>query len=587
MHQKDILLSVIVLIGVAVFVVAILKKIRVSPVLGYLIAGAMIGEHGLKIIDQHDIQLLGELGVVFLLFAIGLELSFERLKAMRKYVFGLGSLQVAITALVISGAVALIIPDKVAALVIGSALSLSSTAIVLRVIEDSHSQSTQVGRISLAILLLQDLIVVPLLVIVPLVGSGANNNHSLMYMLALAAAKGVAALLGIFMVGRTLIKPLFKMIYSDSVEGGNELPIAMTLLIVLSSAWTTEYFGLSLALGAFVAGVLVAETEFRIQAEKSIYPFKSLLLGLFFMAVGMSIDVKEIYSQISHILILSSALIAIKAMIIIAFCILFGFNKSTSIYAGLLLAQGGEFAFILFELAKQNDLLEEGLANILLLVVTCSMALTPLLAMLGQIIAEKIERNMGKTPNQLIALGANDLTKHVIIAGFGKVGKMVARILESQEVRYIAIDINGEKVHEEKSEGCPIFRGDISSQSTLEALGIKRANTIILSIKNEITIKKTLKTLQELHQNLNLNVIIRLKHLKKSQEFYDLGVTFIVPEDYEIGLQLGGAALKAMGGNEHEINKIKKQFRSGDYMNAMLLEDSGDEERNGVENAQM
>lgn len=560
--QEHILVSVITLIAAAVFVVALFKRLKLSPVLGYLVAGAVIGDHGLKIVTFAQTNILAEFGVVFLLFAIGLELSFERLKAMRKYVFGLGSLQVFITAMIIAAAVVLITDNPSAAIIIGGGLALSSTAIVMQVIEENRSQSAQIGRISLAILLMQDFVVVPLLVMIPLLSQ--DNHSSLSLGLGIALLKAVGALLAIFVAGRLFLRPLFSLISSDNGDS-SELPISMTLLIVLSAALGTEHFGLSLALGAFVAGVLVAETEYRLQAEESIYPFKSLLLGLFFMTVGMKIDAKEMYGQISHIITFSISLIVIKALIISALCFLFGFNKGISIHAGLLLSQGGEFAFILFGLGKENKILEESTANILLLVVTCTMALTPLLAIFGQKIAEYIESSqISKTPLQSVELGTRDLVNHVIIAGFGKVGKMIAKVLEAEGVNYIALDVNADLVAEEADSGFPVFRGDVAQLDTLKAAGAERALTLILAMNNEVTIKKSLRV-TSLHFP-ELEVILRLKDLKKSNEFYEAGATVIVPEDYETGLQLGGAVLKSVGVSEQEVNRIKGQFRSGNYV---------------------
>ncbi len=559
--QEHILVSVITLIAAAVFVVALFKKLKLSPVLGYLVAGAVIGDHGFKIVTFAQTHLLAEFGVVFLLFAIGLELSFERLKAMRKYVFGLGSLQVFITAIIIAGAVVIITNNPSSAIIIGGGLALSSTAIVLQVIEETRSQSTQLGRVSLAILLMQDFIVVPLLVIVPLLSG--NHKTSLTVALGSAFLKTIIALLAIFVAGRLFLRPLFSFISSDSGDS-NELPISLTLLIVLSAALGTQYFGLSLALGAFVAGVLVAETEFRLQAEESIYPFKSLLLGLFFMTVGMQIDVKEIYANISHIITFSISLIIVKTLIISALCALFGFNKGISLHTGLLLSQGGEFALILFGLGKDNGILEAKVANILLLVVTCTMALTPLLAVLGQKIAERIEYNFTKSPVQILEVGARDLINHVIIAGFGKVGKMIAKVLEAEGINYIALDVNGEIVTDEAASNFPVFRGDVAQLDTLKAVGAECASTLILAMNNEVTIKKSLRTISANFPELE--VILRLKDLKKANEFYEAGATVIVPEEYETGLQLGGAVLKSVGVSEYEINRIKGQFRSGNYV---------------------
>ena len=561
--ESQVLVIVIMLIATAVFVVAIFKRLNLSPVLGYLVAGALIGDNGFKVVTYEQTSLLGEMGVVFLLFAIGLELSIERLKAMRRYVFGLGSLQVMITGLIIAAAIILTTGDNNSAIIISGGLALSSTAIVMQVINETKSQSMQVGRVALAILLLQDFIVVPLLVIVPILGGGDGVVESLPYILGNSLLKAILALVVIFVAGRVLLRPLFSFISPDHNES-SELPIAVTLLVVLTASWGTEHFGLSLALGAFVSGVLVAETDFRGRAEESIYPFKSLLLGLFFMSVGMKIDVMEMYAEITTIVTLCVALIVLKASIITGLCILFGFNKGVAVHAGLLLAQGGEFAFILFGLGKEYGVLEESTSNILLLVVTCSMALTPLLALIGQRFAEKIEKGLGRTPNQIIEYGARDLANHVIIAGFGKVGKMVARVLATEGINYIALDINDDIVREEVANGLPVFKGDASQVSTLKALGADRALTMVVTVNNEITVKKISKVINPKFSNLEM--IVRVKDLKSSIELYNIGVSTIIPQDCEMGLQLGSAVLKSVGISEYEISRIKGQFRASNYV---------------------
>ena len=567
--ENHILVVVIMLIAAAVSVVAIFNKLNLSPVLGYLVAGTAIGDHGFRVVTYDQTSFLGELGVVFLLFAIGLELSIERLGAMRRYVFGLGSLQVVITSLVVAAGVVLLSNDYNAAIIISGGLAMSSTAIVIQVINETKSQSMQVGRIALAILLLQDFAVVPLLVVVPLLA--ADGHESLTMVVGNSMLKALIALAIIFIVGRVLLRPFFYFITPETDEKSSELPIAVTLLVVLSASWGTEHFGLSLALGAFVSGVLVAETDFRVKAEESIYPFKSLLLGLFFMCVGMKIDVAEIYSQIGTIITFSLALIILKAGIIAALCILFGFNKGIAFHSGLLLSQGGEFAFILFGLGKEHGVLSENVSNILLLVVTFTMALTPLLALIGQKVADKIERGLGRTPLQIMEYGARDLANHVVIAGFGKVGKMVAKVLEAEGVNYIALDVNEEIVREEIANGLPVFKGDASQIDTLKAVGADRALTIVMTMNNEITIKKSIKSIRS--KFAYLDIIVRLRDLKNSTELYELGVNTIIPQDYELGLQLGSAVLKSVGIREYEINRIKSQFRSGNYV-AIKREDS-------------
>ncbi|MDX1924401.1 MAG: cation:proton antiporter [Rickettsiaceae bacterium] len=575
MHQFEVLPSVVILLFAAIFIVIIFKKLKLSPVLGYLVAGAMIGDHGFKIVLYDQIHILAEYGVVFLLYAIGLELSVSRLMAMRKYVFGLGSFQVIVTAVIIAGAVAMFDENgNRSAVIIGGGLALSSTAVVLQVIDDSRRQSTQVSRISLAILLLQDFAVVPLLVIVPkLAGDNLSSLHLEIFISILKAA---AALAGIFAVGRIFFRPMFGLLSNESeASSSNELFIAATLLIALASAFTTEYMGLSLALGAFTAGVLVAETEFQRKAEESIYPFKGLLLGLFFMSVGMTIDVMEIYNQLNIIISLSIGLIVVKACIIAGLCILFGFNTGVAIHAGLMLSQGGEFAFILFKLGMSEGVISESSGKLLLLIVTFSMALTPLLSIIGAKFEHMLDFDPEKVPDNIIEKGARDLRNHVIIAGFGVVGRMVAKFLEAESVNYVVVDINPESAKEGQSNGFPVFSGDISHLPTLAASGADRALAVIIAVKNPITQKKALKTLSKNFPQLA--VIIRTEDLKNSNELYELGATVIVPASYETGLQLGGAVLKALGIGEFEIARLKEQFRVGNYVVANQEEDVADE----------
>lgn len=561
--ELGLLPSVLVLIASAIFVVIIFKKINLSPVLGYLVAGGLIGDYGLELVKFKDTEIVAELGVVFLLFATGLELSFERLKAMRKYVFGLGSLQVLITAIIIAGFSFLFTNNTSISIIIGGGLALSSTALVLQVI-DNQSRSNQVGRISLSILIQQDFIVVPLLVIIPLLANG-GDQASIFYALMIAFAKAIIALFAIFVAGRLLLRPLFRLISSDNESTNNELFIAATLLICLSAAFGTEVLGLSMALGAFVAGILVAETEFRKPAEESIHPFKGLLLGLFFMSVGMTIDVKEIYDQLSYILILSSTLIIVKSVIIIGLCIIFGFSKTTSVKTGLLLSQGSEFAFILFKLAIENEIMPESIGKILLLVVTFTMAFTPLIYGMAVKMADKyLSDDDAQNFLKELKTGSNDITNHILIAGFGKVGKMTSKMLDAESINYLGIDINEKIVENANKEGMPVFKADVTYVEGLKALGIERCLALVLAINNLITVKKTLKTISTHFPDLV--IIVKIQDLACSKELYDLGATVLVPAQYEIGLQLGGAVLNALGISEYEITRIKSQFRVGNYM---------------------
>ncbi|MBN9542672.1 MAG: cation:proton antiporter [Alphaproteobacteria bacterium] len=552
-------LPILYLLGSAVIIVAIFRHLKLSPVLGYFVAGSMLGPSGFGVVDPKETMIFGEIGVVFLLFAIGLELTFSRLKAMRNHVFGFGTLQVTLTTAIILGVLLLLSVKGGKAFIIGAALALSSTAIVLQVLAESRTQSTQVGRLSLATLLMQDFAVVPLLVLVPLIAEGTTNFTSSIFQ---AFSKAIIALFFIFVGGRLLLRPLFNAVTTNSAAKNNELFVATTILISLAAAYITEQLGLSLALGAFAAGLLVAETEFQHQAEESIFPFKGLFLGLFFMTVGMSMDLNFMANNYVKIILISLALIVVKATVITALCMLFRFSLGTSIHAGLLLSQGGEFAFILFKLAQSKGILNAEISQVLLMVVTTTMALTPLLSAIGTKINERLDRKADMKAEDII-METDDLENHVIIVGFGRVGKMVARLLEAESVHYLATDINEEYVTAGRQDGFPVYLGDSSSIRMLETLGIARAQSVIITIKNTITINKTIQNIREKYQNIP--IIMRSEDLSEDGKLYDMGASILVPETYETGLQLGGAVLKAIGFSEFEISRIKNKFRAGNY----------------------
>lgn len=570
MPPLDILPNVLIVLITAVLVVGVFRKINLSPVLGYFVAGSVIGPYGLGVLHAEDTKLLGEVGIVFLLFAIGLELTLERLKSMRVHVFGFGSLQVIVTASVIATIVYFLGYASGPMLVVGGGLALSSTAIVLQVIAEQRKQSTQIGRLSLAVLLLQDFAVVPLLVLIPLL-SGSSDH--LIDAIAFSLLKAVIALVGIFVIGRLFLRPVYHIISSANPGEHNELYVATTILIALGAAWTTEHFGLSMALGAFVAGVMVAETEYQHQAEESIAPFKGLLLGLFFMTVGMTINLDLMVKELPTILLLSVGLMAVKATIITSLCLLFRFSLGSSIHSGLLLSQGGEFGFILFTLASKNKIISPDLEQNLLLTITITMAVTPIIAALGQVVAEKLDAKK-VLPKEEIIKQLADLNDHVIICGAGRVGKMVARLLETENVGYVSIDMDPRVVEDTREAGYPVYLGDSSNMETMKILGVERAQSVIISFENDVMLAKTVKNLRTNFPDLP--IIVRAEDLVNAPGLYNIGVTKIVPGTYETGLQLGGAVLKSVGISDFEVSRIKNRFRAGNYLSANLEEDEED-----------
>ncbi|UZE38487.1 monovalent cation:proton antiporter-2 (CPA2) family protein [Wolbachia endosymbiont of Drosophila pseudotakahashii] len=560
------LFDIIILLSAAVFIVIAFWKMNISPVLGYFVAGAVIGSHGFNLIHSAEaMDNLAEFGVVFLLFIIGLELTFERLIAMRIHVFGFGSLQVIVTMVAIwCIALAFGVNTNIAT-VIGGGLALSSTAIVLQVLQEKGSQASQVGRLSIAVLLMQDFAVVPLIVLVPLLAG--NSEHSLISSLAGSLVQAAIALVLIFITGRLLLRPLFSVIAKME---SNEVFISTTLLIVLGAAFITEQFHLSLALGAFVAGLLVAETEYRHSVEHAVLPFKDLFLGLFFMTVGMSINTELLLNKLPLITLLSIILIVLKTSIIYILCRFFGFKSAPAIQAGLLLSQGGEFAFILFRLADELNVLPSEIAQVLMMVTTVTMAFTPLLSGLGDWIANSFSTEKTILDDEAVETDTQDLYNHVIVAGFGRVGYMVTKMLTAEHLSYVVVDIQSKIVKEGKSDSFPIYLGDVTRCEILKSVGIERAQALVISIKNEVTIKKVVSLVAANFPHVN--IVIRLPDLSNVEVYGDLGASKIIPETSEIGLQLGGAALSLSGISESGVTSLKSRFRKGNYS---MLKDLG------------
>ncbi len=560
------LFDIIILLSAAVFIVIAFWKMNISPVLGYFVAGAVIGSHGFNLIHSAEaMDNLAEFGVVFLLFIIGLELTFERLIAMRIHVFGFGSLQVIVTMVAIwCIALAFGVNTNIAT-VIGGGLALSSTAIVLQVLQEKGSQASQVGRLSIAVLLMQDFAVVPLIVLVPLLTG--NSEHSLISSLAGSLVQAAIALVLIFITGRLLLRPLFSVIAKME---SNEIFISTTLLIVLGAAFITEQFHLSLALGAFVAGLLVAETEYRHSVEHAVLPFKDLFLGLFFMTVGMSINTELLLNKLPLITLLSIILIVLKTSIIYILCRFFGFKSAPAIQAGLLLSQGGEFAFILFRLADELNVLPSEIAQVLMMVTTVTMAFTPLLSGLGDWIANSFSTEKTILDDEAVETDTQDLYNHVIVAGFGRVGYMVTKMLTAEHLSYVVVDIQSKIVKEGKSDSFPIYLGDVTRCEILKSVGIERAQALVISTKNEVTIKKVVSLVAANFPHVN--IVIRLPDLSNVEVYRDLGASKIIPEPSEIGLQLGGAALSLSGISERGVTSLKSRFRKGNYS---MLKDLG------------
>lgn len=375
-NHSSVLSTVVIVIITAVLFISIFKKLKLSPILGYFLAGSILGEHGFCIVKSEQTEFFGEIGVAFLLFAIGSGLTLNRLKTMKSFVFGLGSSQILVTTICIILATKFININFSESLIIGISVAFSSTAIALQLIGEKEGSRSKTGKLSLSILLMQDFAVIPIIIIIPVL---CQENGSILSSLVIASVKSLSTIFAIFIIGKAFLKPIYRHIHTLSPSTSSELFIATTLAIALGASWLTSFMGLSLELGAFISGVVVAEAELHDQAEKSIKPFQSVLLGLFFMTIGMTIDIDIFKENFILICACAIAVMAIKTLVIFLLCKAFKFSTDISFKTGIFLSQIGEFAFIIFRLAEEYNLICVDNYQLLLIIVTTTMALTPII----------------------------------------------------------------------------------------------------------------------------------------------------------------------------------------------------------------
>jgi len=542
------------LLFASVAIVIIFKQLRLSPALGYLVAGATIGPFGFGILQGNEsTQSIADLGIVFLLFAIGLELNFEKLIKMRRYVLGFGSLQVILTTVAIAYIAHHFFHfSQEASIIVGSALSLSSTAIVLQIIAENGEETTRVGRLSFSILLLQDLAVIPVLVLLPAL---ANSESNIAKAMGGAFFDAIIALIIIFAIGRLLLRPIYRLVAEAKSD---VLFFSVTLIVILGSAYLSSYFGLSSAFGAFTAGLMVAETEYRYRVEEDISSLKALLLGLFFMTIGMSFQLDLLLSSLGKIILVALALILIKAFIIIFLCKVFRLPLAPAIHTGLLLSQGGEFAFVVFIMAVKQTLIEPNTAQFLATVVTVTMAITPLLATFGRKIKGQLYI-MSVLRDNKIKREIGEISKHVIIVGFSKVGHAIAYTLRKKGVNYIVLENNHRVVRIEKENGYNIYYGDAMNIDILRYIGVERAESIIVTMEDEIA---CIKITRFIHENFpNAMLATKSESMNNAERFKKVGANMVVSKNFETSLQLTKIALSSAGVSNKEIEKIINNSR--------------------------
>ena len=556
--------DLVVFLAAAGVVVPLFNRLKISPVLGFLAAGVLLGPDGLgrfaqsdgwlswlTIGDQAQIRQLSELGVAFLLFMIGLELSWERLKAMRRLVFGLGMLQVAVCAVAIAVVFMALGQPLAGAAVLGMGLALSSTAVVMPVLAAQGRIKSETGRATFAVLLAQDVAVAPILITVTVLATLAQSGASVepaelgrALFTLLPAAGGLFLMV---LMGRLVLRPMFRSVARAQHRGeGRELFVAASLLVVVAAGLTAQAVGLSMSLGALVAGVLLAETEFRREVEVAIDPFKGLLLGVFFIGVGISLDLDAVAADPATVLGLAGGLILLKALIIIILARAWGLAARSAIETALVLGPAGEFAFVILSTGLVEGLASPELTRKAMLAATLSMFTVPLLAVLARALTQRTAPPLdaeteGLTPNA----DAPAPDGAVLIVGFGRVGRLVGELLAEHGQKFIALDADPASVRSGRTEGFEVYYGDAARPDMLSACGLDSARALIVTMDSPTKVDEVVKAARALRPDLIL--IARARDDRHAARLYALGVTDAVPETTEASLQLAENTLVDLG----------------------------------------
>ena len=541
----------LLLLGSAVLGVVAFRMLHLPPMLGYLAVGIVIGPHALGLAaESHATTTLAEFGVVFLMFSIGLEFSLPKFMAMRRIVFGLGMAQVVLTiaaTMVFGWLIASQLPKYIhlswqASFALGGALAMSSTAIVSKMLTERLELESEHGRKIIGILLFQDLAVVPLLILIP---SLAKNPDDLLATLAWASGKAVIVLLLLLFIGQKLVRGWFTIVVQRRSQ---ELFMLNLLLITLGAAWITERAGLSLALGAFVAGMLISETEFKHQVEEDIKPFRDVLLGLFFITVGMLLNISVVIDNWWLVLILLCGPVLLKFALIALLAKLFGSSDGVSIRTGLALAQAGEFGFVLLNLAGGVELMDPFVIQVVLASMVLSMLVAPFIIAKSDQIVMKVSSNewmMQSLALTRIATRSMSAQKHVIIAGFGRSGQSLATLLGEEKIEYHALDLDPERVQEAQVAGANVSYGDAARRESLIAAGIYRASAVVITYASTPSALRVLHLVHELAPTLP--VIVRSHDDTDLDLLKAAGAAEVVPELMEGSLMLASHALIMLG----------------------------------------
>ncbi len=561
-HAFPFLREILLFLSLAGILIPTLARLRINQVLGFLAVGALLGPFGLGLFAAditwlryltfpraEGVVALAELGVMFLMFMIGLELSAARLWSLRRWVFGAGTAQVVVSALLIGAIVYMLYGRIDSAVILGLVLSLSSTAVVMQLMTAQKNTATPLGQACFSILMLQDLAVVPVLILIGALSGGAQGNIGVL--VAIAMAKAALAIALIYLVGGRVVHPVFRAFANNRQP---DVFMALILLTTLGIAGLSAAAGLSMALGALIAGVLLAETEFKHEVELMIEPFKGLLMGLFFMTVGMGMDVRQIVAAPLWLATAVLGLIAIKAAVVALLFRQGGLGWGRAIEGGLLLGQGGEFAFIVIGYATAGKLVDPALGQLIMLAVGISLFVTPPLARLGRAIGERADSAAEHEAALVANAGMGSARGHVIIAGFGRVGRQMAKLLTDQGMPYIAFENDARLVARLRAEGFPVYFGDASRAELLQRVEASLAPAIVLTMDHPASALHAVRGIRR--ECAHVPLYARSRDVRHARDLLQAGATIAVPETFEAGLQLSAFVLEAMGIDAAHVDRL-------------------------------
>ncbi|WP_016956667.1 monovalent cation:proton antiporter family protein [Catenovulum agarivorans] len=581
--------EILLLLAISVSLVAIFRRLKLAPILAYLVAGILVGPSLFNFLSEtKEIAFVGELGIVFLLFSLGLEFSFPRLIAMRQLVFGVGLVQVVVTLLIILIVCLVSGYNWQSALVVAFALALSSTAIVIKQLTENGKLQNKRGQLAVSILLFQDLAVVPMLIVIPIIAGASQAN--LASSLLMALLNGALVFILLISVGKWLLPRLFNEI---AQARSDELFVLTTILVALLTGAITHLFGLSMALGAFLAGMMLGESQYKHQLEADIRPFRDILMGLFFISVGMQLDIFILAESLHWLLLFVAIVLAIKVLIIQVIARLFKQSKADAWASGIMLCQMGEFGFVIAALALDQGLINKHLASMLVGVGVISMGITPYLINHSSRFAQFLAKQTQEEVQDATQSQQEQLNDHVIICGFGRVGQIVSRFLKLESIPYVALDVDPTRVHEAKAAYEPVHFGDARKTEVLKAVGIEKAKLVIIAFDD---LHKSLAVIDLIKKYAdNAKILVRTGNDDNLEALIEAGADEVIPETLEGSLMLvshvmlhSGVPVKRIFGRVRRERKnhynglhgfyrgdsYKQDEREVEYLHAVTLTDN-------------